>query len=146
MRKTNNTALEIAPLINAISSMYINYYNKAKPRTGLSISTAIMTADLAAEVKNTMELGEKNCCVVAQNVVTYILDGVSDFAESSEELWNTLQILIKNCKTYRSNANMSPDPNLDNVLKQTEEKAAKAKTDIEARKQARRDEYCKRQI
>lgn len=141
-----------APCLNAIANMYINYFNKANPRTGLSISLAVMTVDLAAEVKSTLENGTSNCCVVSQNIATYALDGVVDYSESTDGYWAGIETVLKNAKVYRSNAGMSSDSSIDRKLDdvkkakdkakvQREEHAAKVREQEAKEKAEKRDAY-----
>ena len=135
-----DATLKIAPLINAIAQMYINYYNRAKPRN-ISITGAIATSGISAQVKNTMELGTKNSCVVSANVITYVLDGVEDFSESSEGLWTVLHNMAHNCIIYRKNARMTMDPSAVALEKMVDELKEKYLKDVEAKKSAKREAY-----
>ena len=134
-----DATLKIAPLINAIANMYINYYNKAKPRN-YSITGAIATAGISQEVRNTMELGTKNSCIVSSNVITYVLNGVEDFSEASEGLWTVLHNMAHNCIVYRNNAKMRTDPDAYALEKRIDELKAQTLKDIEAKKEKERND------
>ncbi len=106
-----DASMKINALISAISQMYIAYYNKANPPTvvfGAYADTA--TANLAAEVKKTLQDGTTDCCIVNSNVINYITSKVSDYSDTDKELWDELQTMAQNCNIFRTRALMSIDP------------------------------------
>lgn len=128
---------KVAPCINAIANMYINYYNKAKP-TNYTITGAIATSGIAAQVKQTMENGTSNCSVISHNVAVYAMTNVGDYLNSTEGYWTSLVTLIKNAKVYRSNARMGADYDLDRKLDEVADLRAKA-TDQKNKLQEKRN-------
>lgn len=135
-----DATVKIAPLINAIANMYINYYNKAMPRN-YTITGAIATSGISTEVKNTMEQGTRNCCTVSSNVITYVIDGVEDLSESNEGLWTVLHNMAHNCIVYRNNARMSSNSSDSALEKKVDGMREEAKKLIEEKKKAKKEAY-----
>lgn len=131
---------KIAPLINAIANMYITYHNKAMPRN-VSITGAIATAGIGAEVKKTMNLGTALCCFVSKNVVNNVLNNVVDYGDSKEELWTVLHNMANNCIIYRKNAKMPDDPEAKTFLDEIDGLKKTALNAIESKEQEKIDAY-----
>jgi hypothetical protein len=108
---------QIAKVLNAISNMYINYHNKAMPKTGLSITAAIATSGVANQVRTTMQNGTVLVCNIAVSVVTTIESLVKDYLEADDKFFSNQELIVKNAVVYRRNANMIADGSLDVIIR-----------------------------
>lgn len=131
---------DIAPIINAIDNMYINYHNKAMP-TNLSVTGAIATAGIAEEVKTTMKNGVKSCCTVAHNLVNSIIFIAEDYAEANTNFWNMMEVYPKNCRIYRKNAQMNPNPADQQLLDKIAGLRRKGEADAKLRRTEKMNQY-----
>ncbi len=102
---TNKTSI----VIGAISRMYIRNYNKR-------VRSSFSSKDDIAEAQQIMERENSNCSTVSSNIVAFIRIPVSDYSESFEGIWNSMETMIRNSKQYRSNAGLSYDSELDRKL------------------------------
>lgn len=106
---------KIAPCMNAIAQMYMNYYERATP-TNITITGAMATAGIAEQVKAIMEKGIFNCCTTVGHLVNYALRGVSDYTYSTDGYWDGIRTVLKNTETYCFNAGISYNSTIDRIM------------------------------
>ena len=135
-----DATLKIAHLLNAISQMYINFYNKAKP-TPLTLTGAVATSRVSLSVQNTMEAGTNNCCTVNRNIVTYALENVQDFRFSTDAYWNILEQMMKNNQVYRKNARMESTAEDQYMIDHISQIYSEAKPDIDKERESAKQGY-----
>lgn len=87
-------------IIRAIYIMYIQYYSKAMP-INYSLTSMIATSEIATEVKTTMKTGVNSCCIVAHNLVNYIISITENYAEAEQIFWSMMETFPQSCITYR---------------------------------------------
>ncbi len=124
---------KVALIINAISNMYISYYNQAMP-TNLSITGAIATSGFANQVNSIMRKGILDCCTVAQNLVNYIIIVTENYAEADKNFWDMMELYPQNCKTYRKNAHMDASSSDQKLIDEISELRRKGEIDAKTKK------------
>lgn len=118
---------KIAPCMNAIAQMYMNYYERATP-TSITITGAMATAGIAEQVEEIMKKGIFNCCTIVGNLANYALRGVSDYTYSTDGYWDIIRTILKNTETYCLNAGMPYNSIIDRIMDNVKDKKKDADT------------------
>ena len=127
----NDLAYNVSLLLNAISKMYLKYYDNA-----VSLNNGV--APRALEL---LHNGTNQCCKVSANVILNIISDVTDYSYSNDGLWNILRDMANNCLVYKCNAKMPKDPNDQKLVEKTNSIRAKAKYDISEKKAQTINDY-----
>lgn len=129
-----DVVIHVRPLLDAISNLFIEYYNQAYP-VNYSITGMIATSGLATQVRKTLTDGTTNCCLVNSNIISLILSTPADFSESNSDLWDLVYTMAENNISYRKNAKMTADVNDQELLTQI----SNIKEQAESEKKAKED-------